>query len=102
SAEPGSCPPNWLHGKPITVKPFASYFFCTASSAVYCGVRPHLLATFTIISALPRKLASVVSLPCSVLIGAVHIGRSLATATGAGAVPAGGRLAGSELAAVGP
>ena len=38
---------------PITVKPFAAYFFCSASSVAYCGVLPHCEATLTSIRALP-------------------------------------------------
>src|SRR2546423_4936532 len=45
---PGSCPPNWLQGKPRTVKPLSLYFSCKVSNAWYWGVRPHFEATFTI------------------------------------------------------
>src|SRR5262249_23542214 len=92
---------NWLHGKPTTVKPFDSYFFCNASSVAYCGVLPHFDATLTSITALPLKAASVVGWPLSVLIGAVQIdAKLLSTVTGVGAVPAGGRFAGSLAAAM--
>src|SRR3569623_1177402 len=92
-----------LHGKPITVKPFAAYFFWSASSVAYCGVLPHCEATLPSIRALPLYAASVVGSPFSGLIGTFHIGSSsLVTATGAGAVPAAGNFAGSNISAVGP
>src|SRR5256885_11974562 len=98
SALPGSWPPNWLHGKPITVKPLGSYFFWSASSVAYWGVFPHCDATLTSISALPLYAASVVGWPLSVLIGTFHIAASsLVMATCAGAVPAGGRFLGSNI-----
>src|SRR6266566_547734 len=53
SAVPGSCPPNWLHGKPTTEKPREANCSCSFSRAVYCGVSPHLEATFTTSSAEP-------------------------------------------------
>ena len=53
SAVPGSWPPNWLHGKPRTVKPFSPYVACSRSSPSYCGVRPHLDATLTISATWP-------------------------------------------------
>src|SRR4051812_19248941 len=87
---------NWFDGKPTTVKPLGPYFFCSASSVEYCGVLPHLEATLTTMIALPLKAASVVGSPLSVLSGVDQIpSSSLPTATGAGAVPAAGRLAGS-------
>ena len=36
---PGSCPPNWLQGKPTTVKPRLAYFCCSSSRNWY----PHLV-----------------------------------------------------------
>ena len=51
---PGSCPANWLQGKPSTAKPRGPYSACSAWSASYCGVSPHFDATFTTSSALPR------------------------------------------------
>src|SRR5271165_956369 len=55
SALPGSCPPNWLHGKPTTDRPRAANCSCSCSSAVYCGVSPHLDATFTTSTAEPGE-----------------------------------------------
>src|SRR5689334_7754588 len=53
SAVPGSCPPNWLHGKPTTESPREANCSCSFSSAVYCGVSPHLDATLTTSRAAP-------------------------------------------------
>src|SRR5499425_1809107 len=55
SAVPGSCPPNWLHGKPTTANPRDANCSCSFSSAVYWGVSPHLEATFTTSRALPGE-----------------------------------------------
>src|SRR4051795_1939890 len=71
SALPGSWPMNWLHGKPTTVNPRGPYSSCSASSCVYCGVSPHLLATLTTSAGLPPVSApKVVWSPCSVVTGA--------------------------------
>src|SRR4051794_9539486 len=65
SAVPGSWPPNWLHGTPMTVIPGSSS--CSCSSSVYCGVRPHFDATLTTSAAVPPVSApSVVVSPDSV------------------------------------
>src|SRR4051794_4444084 len=62
---------NWLHGKPTTVKPRGPYSSCSASSWVYCGVRPHLLATLTTRAGPPPVRAPrVVSSPWRVVTGA--------------------------------
>ena len=63
SEVPGSCLPNWLQGKPSTVKPFLAYFEWTACNCLYCGVRPHLLATLTISITLPLWAPRLVFLP---------------------------------------
>ncbi|KOU88681.1 hypothetical protein ADK93_12145 [Streptomyces sp. XY58] len=60
SALPGSCPPNWLQGTPMTVKPFASYANCRRASPEYCGVSPHCDAVFTRRIALPLCAARLV------------------------------------------
>src|SRR4051794_35044084 len=61
---------NWLHGKPTTVNPRGPNSSCNASSCVYCGVRPHLLATLTTSAAPPPVRAPrVVSSPWSVVTG---------------------------------
>src|SRR5437588_5447523 len=44
-------------------KPRSAYFLYTASNPVYCGVNPHLLATFTIMTTLPLYCDRWVSLP---------------------------------------
>src|SRR5580658_5498193 len=69
SAVPGSCPPNWLHGNPTTAKPREPNCSCSFSSAVYCGVSPHLDATFTTSSVLPSSDASEESCPVRVFTG---------------------------------
>src|SRR6516162_2712609 len=46
SAVPGSCPPNWLHGKPTTDSPREANCSCSFSRAVYRAVSPHGVATF--------------------------------------------------------
>src|SRR3974390_990560 len=70
SAVPGSCPPTWLHGKPTTDRPREANCSCSFSRAVYCGVRPHLDATFTISSAEPGATApSEESWPARVFTG---------------------------------
>src|SRR5690242_15140599 len=69
SADPGSWPPNWLHGTPITVNPREPYFCCSSSSAVYWGVSPHRDATLTTRAARPSRISwSVVGRPSKVLI----------------------------------
>ena len=45
SSVPGSCAPNWLHGKPRTLTSPCS---CNVHRPAYCGVRPHWLAKLTI------------------------------------------------------
>src|ERR1700691_1889045 len=60
-AAPGSCPPNWLHGNPTTAKPREPSSSCSFSSAVYCGVSPHLEATFTTRRVLPSSEESELS-----------------------------------------
>ena len=50
---PGSCPPNWLQGNPSISSPWSLYLSYTSCNPLYCGVKPHLLATFTIRSAFP-------------------------------------------------
>ncbi len=47
SGVPGSWPAKSLEGKPSTVNPLSANRCCTASSASYCGVSPHLEATLT-------------------------------------------------------
>ena len=66
SGVPGSCPMNWLHGKPRTRSPRPSNLSDSAWKASYCGVNPHLDATLTMSSALPWCSARVVSSPSSV------------------------------------
>src|ERR1700679_2569820 len=44
---PGSCEPKLLAGKPRITNPLSLYFSYVDSSAVYCGVNPQRLATFT-------------------------------------------------------
>src|SRR5690242_9340893 len=61
---------NWLHGKPTTVNPRGPYSSCSASSWLYCGVRPQRLATFTTSAGRPPVSApSVAGSPCSVAMG---------------------------------
>src|SRR3954465_15344439 len=61
---------NWLHGNPTTVNPRGPYSSCSASSCVYWGVRPHLLATFTTRAGPPPvRAARVVSSPWRVVTG---------------------------------
>src|SRR4051794_41358416 len=84
---------NWLHGKPTTVNPRGPYSSCSASSWVYCGVRPHLLATLTTSAGRPPVSApKVVCSPCSVVTGASR--RSLMPA------PAPGRAGSFQAAEV--
>src|SRR6476469_4762760 len=45
---------NWLQGTPRTVKPRPAYRSCNRSRPEYWGVRPHLEATLTTRTALPR------------------------------------------------
>ena len=74
SAVPGSCPPNWLHGKPTTVSPREANCSCSFSRAVYCGVSPHCDATFTTSSAAPGAVApSEESSPARVFTGMSNI-----------------------------
>ena len=60
---PGSCLPNSLAGMPMTTSPSFSYFSYSACSPSYCGVSPHLLATFTSSTTLPLYLDSSTGLP---------------------------------------
>src|SRR3954469_4301460 len=61
---------NWLHGTPTTVNPRGPYSSCSASSWLYCGVSPHLLATLTTSAGLPPVSAPrVVGSPCRVATG---------------------------------
>src|ERR1700761_2595200 len=60
---------NWLHGTPTTVRPLSAYSSASFSSALYCGVSPHLEATFTTSVAPPDNSASVVGLPSRVVRG---------------------------------
>src|SRR2546423_9456529 len=70
SVVPGSWPPNWLHGRPTTVKPASPYVSCSRSSAPYCGVRPHREATLTTSAALgPTISRSVLGVPSSRAMG---------------------------------
>lgn len=55
---PGSCLPNWLDGKPRTVKPLLSYSLNTAERPAYCGVRPARCKSKNV-STLPAKAARV-------------------------------------------
>src|SRR5436190_19023980 len=74
SAVPGSCPPNWLHGKPTTVSPREANCSCSFSRAVYCGVSPHCEATFTTSSVAPGAVVpSEESSPSSVFTGMSNI-----------------------------
>src|SRR3954470_2540208 len=50
---PGSWPLKLLAGMPITTRSLSLYFSYSDSSASYCGVRPHLLATLTSNTGLP-------------------------------------------------
>ncbi|MNT45326.1 hypothetical protein D3C72_1819050 [compost metagenome] len=66
-ASPGSCLPNWLHGKPSTTRPrsrYSSYSFCRPA---YCGVKPHSLAVLTTSSTLPWNCDSGTGCPDSEL-----------------------------------
>jgi hypothetical protein len=54
SASPGSCSPNWLQGKPRTTKSRSLKLRYSSSRPVYCGVKPHWLAVFTMSRTLPR------------------------------------------------
>src|SRR4051812_44129266 len=65
---PGSWLKNWLAGKPSTCRPCPLYFVYTASSCLYCGVRPHLLATFTIRTTLPLYFDRSTVLPSRLFI----------------------------------
>ena len=56
--EPGSCSRNWLHGTPMTVKPWSAYCSWIFSSPSYCGVSPHFDATLTTRATLPCCSAS--------------------------------------------
>src|SRR5580693_828927 len=69
SAVPGSCPPNWLHGKPTTANPRSANCSCKASRPAYCGVSPHLEATFTTRSVLPSSSPRDDGWPARVLTG---------------------------------
>src|SRR5829696_5934368 len=61
---------NWLQGTPTTVNPRGPNSSCSASSAAYCGVRPHLLATFTTSAGVPPVSSrSVVAAPWRVVTG---------------------------------
>src|SRR3954468_24555853 len=61
---------NWLHVTPTTAKTRSAYSSCNASSAPYCGVSPHLLATLTTRAARPPVSApSVVGSPSRVVRG---------------------------------
>lgn len=44
---PGSCFPNWLHGKPRTVSPNGFISSCSAFSSTYCRVSPQYVAVLT-------------------------------------------------------
>src|SRR3954467_5942894 len=68
-AVPGSCFPNWLQGTPTMANPWLPNFSCSASSGLYCGVLPHLLATFTSSTTFPLYFsAKFTFLPSSVSI----------------------------------
>src|SRR3954467_916595 len=68
-AVPGSCFPNWLQGTPTMANPWLPNFSCSASSGLYCGVLPHLLATLTSNTTLPLYFsARFTFLPSSVSI----------------------------------
>ncbi len=58
SADPGSCPANWLQGKPSTTRPASRCCRHSASNPSYCGVKPHLDAVLTTSTTLPRWAAS--------------------------------------------
>ncbi|MOA42325.1 hypothetical protein D3C78_1643650 [compost metagenome] len=62
---PGSCPANWLHGRPSTLKPRSRYCWYRCSSPAYWGVRPHFEATLTTSTTLPLNGASGRSSPSS-------------------------------------
>src|SRR5204863_4400970 len=66
---PGSCEPKSLQGKPSTLKPLSLYSRWSASRALYCGVSPHLEATFTTKSTLPSYDFKEVDLPSMSLSG---------------------------------
>src|SRR5258708_9685589 len=53
SSVPGSCDMKLFAGTPTITSPRSLYFSYSPSSAVYCGVNPHLLATFTSSTTLP-------------------------------------------------
>ena len=55
SSFPGSWPMNWLQGMPRTTRPSSAYVPYSFSRPAYCGVKPHLEATFTTRTGCPRK-----------------------------------------------
>src|SRR3954469_13494365 len=66
---PGSWPRNLLHGTPTIARPSFANFSCSSSSGLYCGVLPHLLATFTSSTTLPLYFSARFTLsPSSVFI----------------------------------
>src|SRR5258705_9396000 len=63
SLVPGSCAPNWLQGKPSTVKPLSSFSSCRSCNPAYCGVSPQRLATLATRQVLPLKVDSFTGSP---------------------------------------
>jgi hypothetical protein len=56
---PGSCPPNWLQGKPRISKSFGYCAFKSLysfSRPANCGVKPHLEAVLTTRTTLLERL----------------------------------------------
>ncbi|CAB5015995.1 unannotated protein [freshwater metagenome] len=50
---PGSWWANWSHGNPSTTRPSGPNSSCRCCRPSYCGVKPHLLAVFTMSTGLP-------------------------------------------------
>ena len=72
ASSPGSCFPNWLHGKPNTTNPLDLYFWYKASRSLYWGVKPHFEATFTTKATLPSKSPRSTSFPSMSFAENVH------------------------------
>src|ERR1035441_5238107 len=63
SFDPGSCAPKSFAGKPSTTNPWSLNRAYNCSSPSYCFVNPHLDATFTTSSTLPRYAANETTAP---------------------------------------
>merc|ERR1719239_1155384 len=63
-AVPGSCPPNWLHGKARIARPLDAARSCSSTSCLYeLSVRPHFDATLTTRMTFPLKASRLTEAP---------------------------------------